>query len=168
MAASATRFRLTPMACACVKEMVDERGNIVGPLVQGGQPEGDDVEPVVEIFTKDSLGDQLVDVAMGRRHEPDVEGDHLATTQPPDLMLLENPKEIDLSLGGHLANFVKKKRALLRNLEPAGLASCRPGIGPFLIAKQFALDQAFGNGTDVRGDERAGAAPAQVVDGTGD
>ena len=147
--------------------MLDERGDVVAPLAQRGQAQRDDVEAVVEIFTELALGDQLVDVAMGRGHEPHVEGDELAPAQAANLVLLEDAEQIDLGLGGHLADFVEEERAPLGHLEPAGLAPGRAAEGPFLVAEQLALDQAFGQCPDVGGDEWPGPAPAQVVDGAG-
>ena len=104
---------------------------------------------------------------MGRGHQPHVQCDELAPPSRRNFVLLEDPEQIHLGLGGHLAHFVEKERAPLGHLEPARLAPGCAAEGSFLVAEQLALDQAFGECPDVGGDERPVAAPAQVVDGAG-
>ena len=80
--------------------MLNERGNIVVPFAQRGNPEGNHVEPVVEVFADLTFGQQLGDVAMSRGQEPHVERDRLVPTQAPHLVFLEDPQQVDLGLGG--------------------------------------------------------------------
>ena len=54
---------------------------------------------------------------MGRREKPHVQGDQLAPTQAAHFVLLEDPQQIDLGLGSHLAHFVQKERAPLGHFE---------------------------------------------------
>ena len=96
-------------------------GDVVAPLAEGGHAQGHDVEAVVQVLAELALGDQLVDVPVGRGHEPDVERDQLLAAEPAHLALLEHAEQVDLGLGGHLADLVEEQRAALRHLEPAGL-----------------------------------------------
>ena len=135
---------------------------------RGGSREGDHVEAVVQVLAELALGEQLVDVPVGRRHQPDVERDQLLAPEPAHLPLLEDAEQVDLGLGGHLADLVEEQRAALRHLEPAGLLAHRAAERPLLVAEHLALDERLGQRPDVGGDERPVAAAAEVVDGPRD
>jgi hypothetical protein len=62
-----------------------------------------------------------------------------------------------------VADFVEEERAAVGRLEPARLGRERAGERAFLVAEEFALDQAFGEGAAVHRHEGLAAAAAQVV-----
>ena len=139
-----------------LEEMLDEQGDVVAPLAQGGHAQGHHVEAVVQVLAELALGDELVDVPVRRGDQPHVERDQRLAPEPAHLPLLEDAEQVDLGLGGHLADLVEEQRAALRHLEPAGLLAHRAAERPLLVAEQLALDQRLGQRPDVGGDERAG------------
>ncbi len=151
-----------------LQEVIAEQRDIVAPLAERRQAEGDDVEAIVEVLAELPLGDQFLDIPVGRGHEPDIERDQLLAADPADLSLLEHAEQVDLRLGGHLADLVEEERAPLRHLEPAGLLTKGAAESPLLVSEQLALDERFRHRADVDGDERAVASRAQAVDGPGD
>ena len=64
----------------------------------------------------------------------------------------------------HLADFVEKHRALVRELELARLVLDGAGEGAALEAEQLALEQRLGERRAVDGDERAVASPVRAAD----
>ena len=50
-------------------------------------------------------------------------------------MLLKDPQELGLGIGGELADLVEKDRPTVGQLEPASATSDRPGERSLLVAK---------------------------------
>ena len=48
----------------------------------------EDVEPIVQVLTKQALGDSVGHVPIRRRHDADIESDRLLPTDPLDFALL--------------------------------------------------------------------------------
>ena len=67
-----------------------------------------------------------------------------------------------------VADFVEEQRAVVRELEAAGLAIVRAGERALLVAEDFRLEQRVGQRRAVDRLELVRAAPAQLVDHPGD
>ena len=76
--------------------------------------------------------------------------------EPLELALLQNAQKFYLRGGGDVSDFVEEQRALVGQLEFAGLTGGGAGEGAFFVAEEFALEQGFGNRGAVDLDERAG------------
>jgi hypothetical protein len=121
-------------------------------------------EPVVQIVTQAARGHRGLEVAVRRRHHAHVEGEFLPSAEPAHPTVLENPQHLRLESDGHLGDLVEEQRSPMCQLEAAGARRDRAGEGAFLVTEQLALEQPLRDGGGVDGDERAGAADAQVVD----
>ena len=145
--------------------MLHEQGQVLQPLAQRGQAQGDDVEAVEQVLPEGAFPDLLVQVPVGGRHDAHVHGDGGGASDAADLALLYDAQELGLHLGGQLADVVEEQGAAAGLLEPALVAAAGVGEGSRLVAEQLVLHQARGQGGAVQGHEGTLPAPAEVVQG---
>ena len=96
--------------------------HVVAALAQRRQPEVDDVEAVVEVLAELARLDHLLEVAVGRGDDADVDLLGLAVADAEDDPLLQRAQQLHLQLQRQLADLVEEQRAARR---PAG--TCRAG-----------------------------------------
>ena len=134
--------------------VVREQQDVVSPLPQGRDVNGDHVEPVVEVLSEAARADHFLQGLIGGGDDAHVNGDIFLAAQLFDLSLLEYAQQLGLHGHGHIADFVQKEGSALGQLEFAHTAApLGPGEGPFLIAKEFALNEGLWDGGAVDGDE---------------
>ena len=124
-----------------LQEVVRQDGDLFPPVAQRRHVDRNDVEPKEEVFTKLAIGDRLFEVAVGRRDDADVHPYVVLTAEPGELAVLEHLQQLGLERRRHLADLVKKHRAVVGELELAGLLLDRPGKGAALEAEQLRLEQ---------------------------
>ncbi len=107
------------------EEVLDEERDVARALAQRRQADRHDVEAVEEVFAERAGGDELLEVAVGRRDEAHVDADRLDAADALELALLQRAQELDLHLDGDLANLVEEQRAAVGELEAPGLARHR-------------------------------------------
>ena len=64
---------------------------------------------------------------------------------------------------GDVAYLVEEERAAVGLLEFSGVVGFRVGEGSLDMSEQFAFEEGFGDGPEIHGDHRAGAAGGQTV-----
>ena len=104
---------------------------------------------------------------MGGRHQTHV---HLETFLPADARdpaILEHAQELDLDGRRGIADLVEEQRAAPGPFEGARMPRHRSGEGAFLVAEQFALQQAFRESGAIHGNERSVGPGAVRVQGAG-
>ena len=121
--------------------MIDQQGNVLAPLTQGRQLQGDDVEPVVEVLPELALAHQGPQVTMGGGHHADVHLDGLLRPHRHELLLLQDSEQPGLERGGHVPDLIQEERAPVRLTEKPRPAAHRPGKRPADVAEQLALQQ---------------------------
>ena len=72
------------------EEVLDQERNVIAPFSQGGHAHGDDVEPIVEVFTELAGGNQLLGVLLDGDDKLHVDRDDLLATEPAELAPLED------------------------------------------------------------------------------
>ncbi len=65
----------------------------------------------------------------------------LAAAEPLETLLLQQPQDLGLGAGGHVADFVQEERAAVALLELADPPAVGPGERPLLVAEQLAFQQ---------------------------
>ncbi len=148
--------------------MLDEGGDVVPALPQGRDDDGEDLHAEVEVFAEMAVGDHRLQVAVGGGDDADVDPDRFRSPDAVDFLLLQDPQEPHLGLGGKLPDLVQEKRPPAGPLEPSALAGDRPGEGALLVPEKLAVHQARRDGAAVDLDEGAFTARGRVVDGVGD
>src|SRR5690606_20440412 len=78
------------------EEVLDEERDVPGALAERGQADGHDVEAVEEVLAERALSDELLEIAVGRGDEADVDVDGLDAADALELALLEGAQELHL------------------------------------------------------------------------
>ena len=111
--------------------------------------ERDDVQPVKQVFPKRTLFGRHFQVRIRGRKDTRIHLDRFHSADTLKLALLEHAEQLDLERGIELDYFIKKKRAALSQLEPAGPRINSPGKSSFLVAKELRGKEVFGDGTRI-------------------
>src|SRR5262245_38407147 len=151
-----------------VHQEVDEQRDVVLPLAQRRQADGEDVEAVVQVLAESFLLDLFEQVSVGGGDDADVHPDRGGAAHAVELALLEHAEQLHLGFRGQFADLVEEQRAAVGQLEPPLAPGDGAAEGALLVAEQLALDQAGGQGGAVDLDERLALARAGGVDGAGD
>src|SRR5690606_24714551 len=145
----------------------DDR-DVVAALAQRRQVQVDHVVAVVQVLAEAALQDLLLEVAVGRRQDADVDRLGAGVADPHDDLLLDGAQDLHLQVERHLADLVEEQGAAVGRLELARLVGDRAGEGALDVAEQLALEQVLRDGAAVDGDERPVLARRAAVDLAGD
>ena len=91
--------------------VVGERGNFDAPLPQRRDVQRDDIETIEEVFAEPALGDQAVEVGVGRGDDADVDAGRVHLADRVDFAGLEEAQEFRLHVECGFADFVEEQRA---------------------------------------------------------
>src|SRR5215471_51277 len=149
-------------------EGLDEDRDVLSPLAQRWQRNGQHVDPVVEILAERLVPHRLRGIAVGRRDDPHVDLDLRLAADPADHAILQDAEILHLERGTHLRDLIEEDGAAVGQLEEARLALVRAREGALLVTEELALHQRLGNGRAVDGDERSLAAHRHLMNGPGD
>src|SRR5579872_7088097 len=83
--------------------------------------------------------------------------------QPLEFALLQDAQKLWLKARRDVADLVQKKRSMVGRLEASQPLGHGAGEGPFFVAEEFALQQAFGYRRTIQANERAAPAAAEFV-----
>ena len=150
------------------QEMVDEQGDVLAPLAQGGDPHPHHVETVEEVLAEAAGGDLVVDVAGGGRQDPDVHLAGLRLADGADLLVLEDAQQLHLKDVRELADLVEEEGAAVRLHEEPAAGAIGAGEGSLGVTEQLALQERLGDRAAVHRDERLVSAPGLGVDRPGE
>ena len=95
------------------------------------------IEPVVEVFTKAPLFDGLFQVNVGGCQYPHIDRYRLASTYSLDVFFLQKAQQVGLQLQGQVADFIEEQGAAISRLDPPHLALMGTSKGPFLVPEQL-------------------------------
>ena len=149
-----------------LQRVVGQQVDIISPRAQGRQVDGVHRQSEVEVLTESAGLDQGRQISQGGRHHPGLEVPLAAFAHPSKSTLGQHPVELDLQIGGHVADLVEKESAIARRFEEAGVRLACAGERAASVAEQLALQELAGNGAAVEGHERP-ACPRTLVDGPG-
>ena len=156
-AVAIAQFQRTAVALPSLevpKEALRQQRDVLLPLPQRGQIQLQDIQAVIEIAAEFTCPDQRLQVLVGGRDHPDIDGSHLTVPQPHDLPLLQDPQQPPLKSQGDLRDLVQKDGAVVGDLKQARLtAPGGAGEGALHIAEQLALQQVLRQGGAVDGYE---------------
>ena len=131
-----------------------QRRDVAAALAQRRQQDVDDVQAIEQILAEATLGDLLLQVAVGRGDQADVGRDGLIATHAFELAFLQHAQELHLGRRRDVADFVEEQRAAVGLLEATLASAIRAGVRAALVAEQLALEQRLGEGGTVQPDER--------------
>ena len=141
-----------------------ERGNIPRPVAQGGQPQGEHVKPVKQVFAEPPGFHFGRKVPIGGCHHPHINLDRTGRAQRQNFAFLQSAQQLGLQRQRQFANFVEQQRALVSGAEQAFPGVGRAGERAFLVPEQQGFQHRFGHGGAIDRDKRPGLARGQAVD----
>ena len=148
--------------------MVDQDGEVVEALAEGRQVDGKDVEAVVEVLSKRTLFNHILERAVGGRDNADVDTDGFGAADPLKFPLLEGAEELYLDLHRQIADLVEKERAAVGELKAARTPGDGSGEGALLVAEELGLEHAGREGRAVDAHEGLFFPRRVDMDGVGD
>jgi hypothetical protein len=110
----------------------------------------------------------LTEVAVGGRHDPDVDAARDVLTHPPQFPFLDRPQQLGLGARRQLADLVEQQRAGVRLLEdarPLGDGARERAAG---VPEQLGLDEIVGQRGAVERAERPAVPIASAMERPGD
>src|SRR5262245_17814786 len=143
--------------------MTNQQRNVFGPVAQRRQQDREHVQPIKKIAAEFAVSDHLAQVAVGRGDQAHVHANRSRAAQAFLLLLLQSAQQFRLEFEWNVANLVQEQTSTVRQLKPADSLRDSAGEGAFLVAKQFALQEAGGNGRAVEFDERSVPARAKIM-----
>src|SRR5205085_1983804 len=150
------------------EEMRDQEGNVVAPLTQTGQLDGNDVKTIKEVLTKRALFDFLLERLIGGSHHPNVHQHRCVITNAPDLMLLQDAEQTALQQRRHGTNFIEKNRASVGFLKQTFLIVYGAGERAAAVAEEFRFQKVLRQRAAIDGNERGEVTVAVEVQRPGD
>ena len=118
--------------------MLGQGQDILGPLPQGRNVHGNDVESVIEIPAEGALGHLFFQIPVGGGHDAGVHRQGSGAADAVEPAVLEHGQQLHLELGRQFADFVQKDHAVSRQLKDSPLSRpVGPGKGAGLIAEQL-------------------------------
>ncbi len=79
-----------------------------------------DGQTIIQVSPETTFGDGLLQVHIGRRHQPYIDLAHLVVTQPLDFTGLQYTQQLGLGSRRHFAQLVQKQRAAISPFELTG------------------------------------------------
>ena len=118
-----------PSSSACLERSAlrDDEHVVAALAERAARTDVDDVEPVVEVLAEAARADLVLEDAVGRGDDADVDLLGLAVADAEDDALLQRAQELDLEVQRQLADLVEEERAPVGRLELAGAR--RDGAG---------------------------------------
>ena len=117
------------------QEALSEDEDLLPALAQRRNANLHDVEAVVEVFTELTAGERLLEIAIGRRHDPGVHVDHPVASDAGEAEVLQDVQELGLKGKGKLGDLVEVDRPLVGVPELARLSAVRPGERALFVAE---------------------------------
>jgi hypothetical protein len=142
---------------------LDEQAKVLSALAQRRDLEPP-AEAIQELRAKRALVDQLREIALGRRHDPQIDAELGRAADRPQRLVLEHAQELALHDGRKVADFVEEQRAPGRCCDQPVAAADRTGERPADVTEQLTLDDPLGHAGTVDRDEWP-TATGQRVDG---
>src|SRR6266566_690389 len=146
-----------------LRKVSDQEWNVPRPFAKRWQANRDDAQPVVEIGTERTSLNGLLQVPVCRGNDPHVHADGLVTADPLEVALLEHAEQLRLQLQRQIPDLVQEERTPVGELKPPNASSQSARECTLLMSKQFALDQAGGQGGTIDLDQRPVTSRAQIV-----
>ena len=148
-------------------KMIDQQGDILFPLPQGRQMNGDDVDPIKKILAHPALPHQSGQVLVGGGDDADAGLAHALPAHRQVTLAFDHPQQLHLHVMPDLPQFVQEKGAAVGQVQVAVLVLVSAGKGPLAVAEKLAFQQALRNGAAVDNDKGPRRPSAHVMDRPG-
>src|SRR4051812_22426717 len=144
--------------------MPRQKRDVLCPLLEAGNLNGEYIEPIVEIFAKAAGRHLLLQVTICRADDTHIGESRAVFPHSLVTFLLQDAEKLALQIQRDLADLIEKDRPSLRHLETAGAVFDGPGKSAARVTEKLAFVQILGNRGAVDADQRFAFAPAAMVD----
>ena len=107
------------------EKVLQQQGDILDPLAQGGNANRQHVQAVEEILAETAGGGQGLQVLVGGGNDADIAVNRGIAPHALELVFLQQPQQFRLRARGHVAHFVHEDGAAVGLLEFADAAPVR-------------------------------------------
>jgi len=121
--------------------MTREHRDVFAAVTERGNNDRQHIQPIEEVLAQLPLCDQLLQVALGGRDDPDVHGDWPGTAHAFNFAVLQGAEQFDLHRQWHVVDVVEEQRASLGQFEASGLVLHCPGERAAFVAEEFGFNQ---------------------------
>src|SRR6185503_13419605 len=118
-----------------------ERGNVLGTRPKRRHGDRNDGEAEVQVLTKATRRDLVLNVAHRGGDDPDIDRQRLGATEAFDFACLEDTEQLRLQRERKLTDFIEEDRSAARSLERALVRAIGPRECTLLVTEQLAFDQ---------------------------
>src|SRR5512147_1122102 len=98
---------------------------------------------MIEVFSKEPFFQCSFEISICRGDDADINGNRSATANALKFPFLKKTQELCLKLRGNIADFIKKNRSAVGQLDFTFLQFMCPSKRPLLMPEQFAFQQFF-------------------------
>jgi hypothetical protein len=141
------------------EEFLGQFENVLAPIAQRRQRDLEHTQPVVQVLAELTALHRAVEIAVGRRDQPDIHLDQARAAEAHELTLLEHAQQLGLDGQCHLADFVEEQHAPVGLFDAAWLGGDGASKCPAFVAEQLRLEQLVRKRSAVDGDKGSMAAP---------
>ncbi len=107
--------------------------------MQGRQVDGDDLQPVEEVFAERAFLDSRVQIRVRRGEHADIYGARRIGAEPCHGLLVENTQELNRGRRRHLSDLIEKNGASVGLFESANSLLGCSSEGSFFVTEELAF-----------------------------
>src|SRR5258708_24794098 len=122
-----TLYVLARFSRVAIDKVLRQQRNVLSSLSKRGYLDREDMQPIKQITTKGPSADGRLQVTIGGCNHPNVSADSTSAADTLKLVLLQNTKQSNLSLGWKLSDFVEENCASICELNPTQALLSRAG-----------------------------------------
>src|SRR5690606_17126256 len=121
--------------CSTRQEMREKQRNVLAPFSQWWNGKGDDVQPVIQVFSEVASLCRVRKIDLCGRHDAKIDRAHLVCTERGDFPHLEHAQQFHLCRSRHAFYFIQKQRAATCMFNPPKPLFLRSGESACLVTE---------------------------------
>ncbi len=102
-----------------LEEVLHQQRDVFLPFAERRELHRNHVQPVEQVLSELSDGDEPAEIAVGRRDHAHVHFDRVRIAHTLELSFLQYSQQLHLQRRAHRSHFIEEERTLVRLLEPS-------------------------------------------------
>src|SRR6188472_850445 len=119
-----------------LEKMFGQEWDILTAFTEWRKKERNNVDAVVEVFSKLPFSNEVVKILVRRRHNADIDLDRLNPADSHKFSLLDDAQELRLCDRTQVADFVQEQRSAVCQFELSDAASCGIRERPLFVTEE--------------------------------
>src|SRR6267154_132972 len=137
--------------------------NIRFSFAERWQRNRENIQAIVQILSEFTVTNHLPQVLIGRRDDTNIDARGTGAAYGLELALLEHTEQLRLKLHWHVADFIQKQCAAVRQRKPADVRIDSSGEGSAFVPEKLAFEKTGRHRRTVHFDEIPAAPRAKLV-----